>query len=243
MGGLRDSYFTALGLNGDDDQSVKRLEAAFARAHQLRQFEIELYWKRATYFWVFQAAIFAALGFVSNGSAQKWPQLPLGLAAMGFLTALAGWLAANGSKFWQENWEAHIDVLETEFEGDLHKTVWIGGDGVRWSVSGVNGRLSVCFLFFWLALAVAAFVTAVPWARLTLRGRFQEIDTNLVFSTAIAIGTALGTLFLLARPSHLVGTVISEANPPSELRISWPRLLTTRQTPFALLIRSPRPRE
>jgi hypothetical protein len=39
---------------GDDRQ-----KAALALAHDIRKFEIDLYWKRATYFWAFIAVAFA----------------------------------------------------------------------------------------------------------------------------------------------------------------------------------------
>ena len=36
------------------------LKAALEQAYEVRKFEIELYWKRATYFWTFIGASFAA---------------------------------------------------------------------------------------------------------------------------------------------------------------------------------------
>ncbi|PSJ55947.1 hypothetical protein C7I85_25910 [Mesorhizobium soli] len=36
--------------------------AALERAHEIRKFEIELYWKRATYFWILHGAVFTAIG-------------------------------------------------------------------------------------------------------------------------------------------------------------------------------------
>jgi hypothetical protein len=97
----RDAYFAALGT---EDQ--KTLRAALNRAHVIRQFEIELYWKRASYFWILQAAVFAAFGLVwKDADKQNWSLIPVALACLGVLTAEAGWLASQGSKFWQSNWE------------------------------------------------------------------------------------------------------------------------------------------
>lgn len=39
-----------------------RLQEAYDKAHEVRQFEIELYWKRALYFWGFEAAFMLAFG-------------------------------------------------------------------------------------------------------------------------------------------------------------------------------------
>src|SRR5712675_537808 len=82
------------------------------RSLGVRKFEIDLYWKRATYFWAFQAISFAALGLsIKDGEPHIGIAL-LGAAALGALTGFTGWLTAKGSKFWQENWEAHVEMLE-----------------------------------------------------------------------------------------------------------------------------------
>lgn len=48
-------------------------------------------------------------------------------------------------------------MLEGPFEGHLHKTIWIGPDGVQFSVSRLNQRLNLILLLFWmLLLAVSA---------------------------------------------------------------------------------------
>ena len=58
MTGDRETYLAAIKLASDK----KARCAALTRSHQIRQFEIELYWKRAHYFWLLQAAVFAAVG-------------------------------------------------------------------------------------------------------------------------------------------------------------------------------------
>lgn len=137
--------------------------AALTRAHVIRQFEIDLYWKRANYFWLLQAAVFAAIGLIwksnsgqgTDASAGAPAVISVALSALGTIAAAASWYSAKGSKFWQENWEHHIDMLEDEFEGRLHKTAYVGIDGTRWSVSGVNDRLSACFWVFWWFMLIA----------------------------------------------------------------------------------------
>lgn len=188
------------GESGELDLNQDQRRAALARAHAIRRFEIELYWKRASYFWVLQAAVFAAVGFMWQSSeAATVPVLAVALGALGLLTSLAGWLSAKGSKFWQENWEHHIDMLEDEFEGRLHKTAYVGRDGPAWSVSGVNDRLALCFVAFWVVLLVATVGIANPsWA-----GRFPNWLTWITapsFQTiAILVATLAGSYWLLAR--------------------------------------------
>jgi hypothetical protein len=107
---LREQYFHALGFEPCDKEKLK---AALARAYELRSFEIEHHWKRATYFWGFQVAIFAAFGLLSKASGTlDWNAMTVALAGLGVLTAFAQSISTRASKFWQQNWERHIDMLE-----------------------------------------------------------------------------------------------------------------------------------
>ena len=96
----------------------KKLKEAFQIALETRKFEIELYWKRTAYFVLFISAVFIGYYKIIQaddsiiGIYQKeW--LLLFLAALGFLLSLLWYIANRGSKFWQENWEAHIEMLST----------------------------------------------------------------------------------------------------------------------------------
>jgi len=147
----------------------KRAKAALNRAHDIRKFEIELLWKRAAYVATFQTLLFAALGL--SFRAQDGNLVPL----FQIITCIAGvfssffWRLINkGSKFWHENWTHHIDFLEDEFEGKLHKTVLYDGDGSEssgirnkklfdaktepYSVSRVNIWISNLFCVAWSGL-------------------------------------------------------------------------------------------
>ncbi|HYJ44904.1 MAG: hypothetical protein ABWY66_02615 [Xanthobacteraceae bacterium] len=54
----------------DDGTPTSIRREALKQALENRKFEIELYWKRATYFWAFIAAAFAAY-FVLQGNSQN----------------------------------------------------------------------------------------------------------------------------------------------------------------------------
>jgi hypothetical protein len=155
-------YLQTLGLAATNKKGARL--AALTRSHLLRQFEIELYWKRANYFWLLQAAVFAAIGFTWKGDNDVPNILPVGLASLGVVTAAAGWLASFGSKFWQQNWEHHIDMLEAEFEGHLYKTVYAAPTGTSWSLTGLNEVLGASFLGFWiLALGFVSYRLNENW--------------------------------------------------------------------------------
>jgi hypothetical protein len=192
---LRSQYFKTLGIS--KDSPLRR--GALERAHKLRAFEIEHYWKRATYFWGFQVAIFAAFGLVwkeQPSSGSRWAPIAVTLGVLGFLTAIANALSARGSRFWQENWEKHIDMLEDEIEGRLYKTVWLKDSKRSYSVSRVNENLSYCFIGFWFL--------AMLYTSLKVLKHFSTQDPWILL--VIAIVLVAGTVLLLWQTSKLYGT-------------------------------------
>ena len=98
-------------------------EKALAQALDIRKFEIELYWKRAAYFWTFIGATFAGFIAVEASGASNKEDLAIILANLGFVFSFAWFCANKGSKFWQENWEKHVDVLGDGVMGPLYKVV------------------------------------------------------------------------------------------------------------------------
>ncbi|MDE7292634.1 MAG: hypothetical protein K2N58_11400 [Treponemataceae bacterium] len=120
--------------HGDDSD---RRYKAFNLAHDIRKFEIELFWKRGTYFWAFILAAFtghfAAVNFLLKGKGVSLDSL-CGLTMLSmvalcvtsffcFFFSFAWVLMNKGSKYWQKNWEAHIDEMEGEFSGNLYETI------------------------------------------------------------------------------------------------------------------------
>jgi hypothetical protein len=203
----RQTYLKTLGLEADSKEAIRK--AALDRAHDIRQFEIDLYWKRANYFWLLQAAVFAAVGLTWKAESNLPTLLPIGLACLGFLTSFAGWLATKGSKFWQRNWEHQIDMLETEFEGNLYKTVYVSPDGVGWSLTGVSERLAFCFVGFWFVTLVGLPAHLYGWT-----GNPRDLSLSSITSQeALTLGcwalTAIGS-YLLVQPSTGVGGEVIE---------------------------------
>lgn len=141
---------------------------ALRQALDIRKFEIELYWKRATYFWTFIGATMAGFLAVQASSAQNKQDLAVILSCLGMVFSFA-WVCVNrGSKFWQENWEKHVDVLEDKVTGPLYKIVMsrnttrklsekavhlvTGPSSI--SVSKVNQIISLYVFILWVCLLV-----------------------------------------------------------------------------------------
>lgn len=131
-------------LNGDKE----KIQAAYERAFKLRDFEINLYWKRAVYFWAFITTIYAAYCKVWNCALCDCKLgtslLLVVLAGLGFFFSVAWIFVLEGSKHWQENWENHIDLLEDYVTGPLYKTYKSGAISVSKVNSAIAWVIAVC---------------------------------------------------------------------------------------------------
>ena len=108
-----------------DKETKCKCEKALEFAERVRQFEIELYWKRSAYFWTFIALAFAGYGAlqVNGGGNFEQENLDFLLANVGFVASAAWFLVNRGSKYWQEHWETQVDRLENCVTGPLYKAV------------------------------------------------------------------------------------------------------------------------
>src|SRR5262245_20757003 len=66
-------------------------------ALDIRKFEIDLYWKRASYFWALIAASFG--GYFALSNAQRPTDAGFVVACIGFVVSLAWYLVNRGSKY------------------------------------------------------------------------------------------------------------------------------------------------
>ena len=141
-------------------------------AFETRRLEIELYWRRAAYFWTLIAASLAAF-FLLMSADKPQQELIYVVSCIGVTLSLAWYLANRGSKYWQENWERHIDVLEESIKGGsaLFKTT-VSRDqyrkskftrGYPYSLSRLNQVISLYIALIWVVLAAWRF-----WALFTL---------------------------------------------------------------------------
>ena len=151
------SAFDSLAPTLDSEQRSK----AYKFACETRKFEIELYWKRATYFWGFLIVTFAGYGVALRefGFGHIYTFV---IALIGFSFGLAWYLANRGSKFWQKNWEHHIAKLENEFAGPIYKNP-IDAKPFRFftlmgaypmSISRLNQTISLYISVIWFVLAL-----------------------------------------------------------------------------------------
>ncbi|MCA3217353.1 MAG: hypothetical protein ING59_02090 [Burkholderiales bacterium] len=180
-------------------ESETRAGRALAFATDIRKFEIELYWKRATYFWAFIGAAFAGYALTYKTSADHEPWLSLLFSALGLIFSFAWYLVNRGSKFWQNNWERHVDMLEDMTLGPLYKIIASDISTKNpliapgsFSVTKINQVLSVFVTFIWCTLFTKSLLPISP---------DREFDFGKI-AIAVATITCLVVLFSLCRSSN-----------------------------------------
>jgi uncharacterized protein with PQ loop repeat len=164
MSGSGKEQYAAL-FSGKKSKDTK-LEKALDIAHDIRQFEIDLYWKRAAYFWGILAIAFAGY-FTSIGNKSY-----IGAAFVsyiGMFINLAWYLVNRGGARWQQNWEFHVDLLEDDISGPIYKTQFSNEIHRFWDVAGaypfsptrVNVIVSVFTFLIWIPLQYIAFARSM----------------------------------------------------------------------------------
>jgi Na+/melibiose symporter-like transporter len=158
-----EQYKESFGMGVAPDN--KKTKNALQHALDIRKFEISLYWQRATYFWTLIAATFAGYFAVLAAEHMKDKEFnAYVLSCVGLIFSLAWFLTNRGSKYWQENWENHVDMLEEGTTGPLYKTILhrpkeksmmslIEGPA-PFSVSQINQWVSLFTVAVWLPLVV-----------------------------------------------------------------------------------------
>lgn len=145
-------------LTKGDNNNLRYL---YETARDVRKFEIELYWKRAAYFWAFVSVLF--IGYYQTIPVEAGKNiipekfLINCLILLGGYIFSLGWFFVNkGSKFWQENWEAHITMLENELNEPLFGIIKRNTNSCikltksyPYSVSKINQILSLIVVLFW----------------------------------------------------------------------------------------------
>jgi hypothetical protein len=104
------------------DFELKKLE--FEKALELRNFEIENFWKRGWFFGALLLAIASGYFKLSNDT----PDYCIFLAFLGLLVSLSQSLMNRGSKYWQERWENKTKNKESVLGIDLTKTRRFNGN-------------------------------------------------------------------------------------------------------------------
>lgn len=190
-------------FSGPPSDRALRAEA-LKHALDIRKFEIELYWKRATYFWTLIAATFAGY-FLLWTSQRHIPGLIFLVNCIGIVLSIGWYLVNRGSKYWHTNWERHVDILEDEIIGPLYKTTLAKEefkffsikDGYPFSVSKVNQITSLFIALVWVGMAVHLIIS-----KFSLFPSGQCFDLLSYMALAFLTLTFVSLLFIYGRSNR-----------------------------------------
>ena len=197
-----------------------RLEKAFHTSLEMRNFEIDLYWRRANYFWIMNAALFAGYFiliseyFKSIGGSNEWGAVYLSyivffVSGISVVLSFSWYLVNRGSKYWQENWEAHVNALGEKVIGPIF-TATISKDECkfcsifspyRYSVSRVNTIVSFFIFIIWFILFFLSGLFITTFDKCSAFNNFPVCVTllDLDLLALIVIGSLIifGSLIIL----------------------------------------------
>ncbi|AFU18131.1 hypothetical protein MC28_G398 (plasmid) [Bacillus thuringiensis MC28] len=185
---------------------------AHKQALDIRKFEIDMYWKRATYFWTIIGVIFAGYFLLMKDDVvAKHPTLILLLNCIGFIFSLSWYLVNRGSKYWQNNWEKHVDLLEDEVTGPLYKIV-IEEKGLKlrnihkeygYSVSKINQFLSFFVMLIWLFMGIYLILIQLNFNFLQFKGlKIFLLVTGTIIAAYILVFWSKSEVAQESRKSH-----------------------------------------
>lgn len=166
---LKDEFINSLVGNIDEKNDAltekkrtETLDKILERAYDIRKFELDLYWKRATYFWGFLIAIFTAFFIAIDSSKKIGFHIQFLIICMGLVFSFAWYLVNRGSTYWVTNYERVIDTIE-EYKGISFYNLNLKNDNeflkisyFPFSVSRINITISLFVVIIWLGLFLNA---------------------------------------------------------------------------------------
>ena len=108
--------------------------------------------------------------------------IELALICLGTFLSICWYFVHEGSKKWQENWEAHIDALENDITGPLYKTVFVR-EG--YSVSGVNKWVTIFISVTWVIIFGIYFFRELTFCEPNDGVAWGQISIIVIFMTLL----------------------------------------------------------
>lgn len=102
------------------------LKEAYDKAHVMRSFEIDLFWKRAGYCFTIIAALIALCGVLLSSyfkdKNEGFLYVIVFVSFVGVIFTILSTLMIVSGEYWKKNWELHISMLEPLFSGHIYST-------------------------------------------------------------------------------------------------------------------------
>ena len=172
--------------------NISKSTAAYNTASDFRKFEIDLFWKRALFFWGFITAIYTAyyqvLTKIYDMGKCNPPRFVHGtfplfiLSGLGLFFCFSWLLTSKGSKHWQENWEHHLELLEDNVTGPLYKTYVAGNAPSESKITIAAG---------WVVTACSYSLLIYEFVNMIKKKLNVNFTIQIMFSFLFAIAVAL----------------------------------------------------
>ncbi len=218
----RESYIALFDNYEGNKQEV------FRQILDIRKFEIELYWKRTSFFWTILSAIIAGyfITFSKSDSSINSLKILFSLSNLGLIFSVGWYFVNRGSKYWQVNWEKHMDTIEDDIIGPLYKTTisrkHYGSpkqffrlvSPFPFSVSKINQILNLVLIVFWLLIIV-------DFVRVNLIFDFTRLQNYTSFFTLTGIGSILAIFSLFAFTQTEINHIFKKKKRSKETKINF----------------------
>ncbi|MFJ5438106.1 hypothetical protein ACIPT2_09570 [Pectobacterium brasiliense] len=149
---------------------VTVLREAYDKAHQIRNLEVDLYWKRTTYCWTLIAALLTICGlllsayFKPDDLEKRDSTILIAIAAISALGVIITYicqLIAISGEYWKKNWEMHISMLEPLFSGKIYSTHLVSSR-YRASIAKLNFILFFIIYSSWASILLLMIEINLP---------------------------------------------------------------------------------
>jgi hypothetical protein len=151
------------------EKDISSIEKFLDKAYDIRKFEIEMYWKRATYFWGFIAVSYTLFVLLNtskiNVEKKELATLQLLVTSLGLIFSYGWYIVNRGSKFWTKNWHEIIDFLEGLIKRPFHRLKMSSENSLlkvfshyRFSVTDTNLIISFFNFLVWVIITIATII-------------------------------------------------------------------------------------
>lgn len=210
------------------DRYKENKQEVFKQILDIRKFEIELYWKRTSFFWTIIGSIIAGyfLAFSKLDNSLNSLKILFSLSNLGLIFSIGWYFVNRGSKFWQVNWEKHMDAIEDDIIGPLYKTTinkeYYGSrkqflklvSPFPFSVSKINQVLNLVLIGFWLLINIDFSLT-----HLTID--FSSLKNYYSFFTLTGLGIVIAIFSLYAFTQTEKGHLLKGGEQSKETEINF----------------------
>lgn len=151
-----------------DPSDVEKIKYSLEKAHDIRKFEIGLYWQRSSYILGFISVLAAACAYCFSMYFTNDTDpithfilifIMASISAVGYNISMLWRRVIKASKYWQNNWEFHINILENCVSGNLHKMHFsiMDKEFTRYSINDIVLSLANRIIFIWILIFLFVF--------------------------------------------------------------------------------------